>query len=312
MKSNFCTSSLTKRKYKVSGYSNLSCASKIIVYLITCNKCYNQYVGETKQTLSKRLSGHRSSIKKRANTFIAKHFNLPDHSVNDIRIQPIEEIEQRQQETERDLTTRRLDRERFWMLELGTVYPYGLNDRLQNVGNVSKTGLKHQYVFSLLNKRKRRKRSHGHRRNKTRNSTTTIEGLYDVFKGENGGLHSLLTMLHSLRLENLHKLFLECKSNSLNKDKRFLNMILDVCCSKLFLPVRSDNRISKVRYFIKVYYHNKGIDKVKLTNILRNKLVNSKIPLYFKYTEPPVISFSIVIIFLEKYLITIKCWPELT
>ena len=115
-------------------------------------------------------------------------------------------------------TTRRLDRERFWMLELGTVYPYGLNDRLQNVGNVSKTGLKHQYVFSLLNKRKRRKRSHGHRRNKTRNSTTTIEGLYDVFKGENGGLHSLLTMLHSLRLENLHKLFLEYKSNSINKD----------------------------------------------------------------------------------------------
>ena len=44
-------------------------------------------------------------------------------------------------ETEQDVTIRRLDRERFWMLELGTMYPYGLNDRLQHVGNVS-----HSYV----------------------------------------------------------------------------------------------------------------------------------------------------------------------
>ena len=32
-------------------------------------------------------------------------------------------------ETEKDISIRRLDRERFWMLELGTMYPYGLNDR---------------------------------------------------------------------------------------------------------------------------------------------------------------------------------------
>ena len=52
-------------------------------------------------------------------------------------------------------------RERFWMLELGTVYPYGLNDRLQSVGNVSKNLKNNINVFSLLNKHKRRKRSHG-------------------------------------------------------------------------------------------------------------------------------------------------------
>lgn len=50
--------------------------------------------------------------------------------MDDIRIQPIEHITQSPRETEKDVTIRRLDRERFWMLELGTMYPYGLNDRL--------------------------------------------------------------------------------------------------------------------------------------------------------------------------------------
>ena len=94
------------------------------------------------------LRGH----KKHANTFIVKHFNQPGHSVADILIQPIEKIELLPGESDEDVTIRRLDRERFWMLELGTVYPYGLNDRLQSVGNVSKNLKNNINVFSLLNK----------------------------------------------------------------------------------------------------------------------------------------------------------------
>ena len=155
--------------------------------MITCSKCDNQYVGETKQKLSKRLSGHRSAIKKHANTFIAKHFNQPGHSVADILIQPIEKIELLPGESDEDVTIRRLDRERFWMLELGTVYPYGLNDRLQSVGNVSKNLKNNINVFSLLNKHKRRKRSHGRRRNKVSRSKITLENLYSIFNKEHGG-----------------------------------------------------------------------------------------------------------------------------
>ena len=61
--------------------------------------------------------------------------------MDDIKIQPIEHITQSPGETEQDVTIRCLDRERVWMLELGTMYPYGLNDCLQHVGNVS-----HSYV----------------------------------------------------------------------------------------------------------------------------------------------------------------------
>ena len=133
----FFRSSLTLLQYTVISACDLSCSTINVIYLISCAKCDQQYVGETKRKVSERLSGHRSSIRKHANTFIARHFNLPGHTVDDIRIQPIEHITQSPGETEQDVTIRRLDRERFWMLELGTMYPYGLNDRLQHVGNVS-------------------------------------------------------------------------------------------------------------------------------------------------------------------------------
>ena len=141
-------------------------------------------VTKISKKLSKQLSGHRSAIKKHANTFIPKHFNQPGHSVADILIQPIEKIELLPGKSDEDVTIRRLDRERFWMLELGTVYPYGLNDRLQSVGNVSKKLKNNINVFSLLNKHKTRKRSHGRRRNKVSRSKITLENLYSIFNKE--------------------------------------------------------------------------------------------------------------------------------
>ena len=110
-------------------------------------------------------------------------------------------------ETEQDVTIRRLDRERFWMLELGTMYPYGLNDRLQHVGNVSHSYVRSRNnVFNLFNRHQRRKRSHGRRSNSRRNSEITLHHLRNLYNGgqSHGGLHRLRTTLHSARLSNLH------------------------------------------------------------------------------------------------------------
>ena len=41
-----------------------------------------------------------------------------------------------------------------------------------------------------------------------------------------------------------------------------------------------------------MFFHNKGIDKVKLTSILHNKLVRSKIPIYFQEKDPPLVSYK--------------------
>ena len=70
-----------------------------------------------------------------------------------------------------------------------------------------------------------------------------------------------------------------------------------IICLFFFLMIRRPPRSTLFPYTtlfrsIKIYYHNKGIDKIKLNNILRNKLVNSKVPLYYKYKEPPFISYK--------------------
>ena len=41
-----------------------------------------------------------------------------------------------------------------------------------------------------------------------------------------------------------------------------------------------------------MFFHDKGIDKVKLTSILHNKLVRSKIPIYFQEQDPPLVSYK--------------------
>ena len=176
--------------------------------------------------------------KKHANTFIARHFNLPGHTVDDIWIQPIEHTTQSPGETEQDVTIRRLDLERFWMLELGTMYPYGLNDRLQHVGNVSNSCVRSRNnVFNLFNRHQRRKRSHGRRSNSRRNLEITLDQLHNVYNGgqSHGSLHRLRTTLHSSWLSNLHKLFDECEQLIVaNQEQRFRSIVLDVLQKIIF------------------------------------------------------------------------------
>ena len=127
-------SSLTGREYLVICNSHLSCDSKH-VYLISCRKCGFQYVGETSQLLRCRINQHRSSIRKSSpSTLVAKHFPSPGHTVDDIRVMPIEHIEPHPNEIQRSIDGCRCTREEFWIRELGTLDPYGLNDKLQSFG----------------------------------------------------------------------------------------------------------------------------------------------------------------------------------
>ena len=62
------------------------------------------------------------------------------------------------------LPSKRLQREEFWYRELCSVYPYGLNDNVKGVGNVSSMSRSEDLiVYTLFNKheRKYRKRKPG-------------------------------------------------------------------------------------------------------------------------------------------------------
>ena len=99
----------------------LSRQSQNIIYLITCLKCKKQYVGQTSNQLNTRINQHRSNIFNKKSTYIAKHFNLPDHSILDLKVQPTDKATS--SNPGRDLY--RL--ETFWIKTLGTLTPHGLN-----------------------------------------------------------------------------------------------------------------------------------------------------------------------------------------
>lgn len=99
----------------------LSCNSSNLIYLITCQKCKLQYVGETGRTLHQRLTNHRSDIKTHKKTSIGIHFNTINHSLRDLKIVPIEGLSTNKG------TNFRKSREKFWQQKLNTKYPHGLN-----------------------------------------------------------------------------------------------------------------------------------------------------------------------------------------
>lgn len=55
-------SQISKRKYDIR--ENMNCKDSHLIYLITCAKCYIQYVGMTEQPANDRISQHHNDGKK--------------------------------------------------------------------------------------------------------------------------------------------------------------------------------------------------------------------------------------------------------
>ena len=95
-----------------------TCTSTNIIYLITCNKCKKQYVGHTTNQLNTRINHHRSNILNKKSIYISQHFNRPDHSISNLKVQPIDKG---------DTLQELLKLETFWIKTLRTRVPNGLN-----------------------------------------------------------------------------------------------------------------------------------------------------------------------------------------
>ena len=150
----FC-SNTTGKKYTVkSREAVMTCATQNVIYLISCKKCGIQYVGETSQALRSRMNNHRHKLNQMCDLFLYQHFCSNDHNEDDITIMPIEvSLEEGECFS---LASKRLQREEYWYKELATIYPYGLNDNVKNLGNISKKGTENVVVWSLFNEKPRK------------------------------------------------------------------------------------------------------------------------------------------------------------
>ena len=221
------TSPLTHRLYDTfikDMFHPITCKSKNLIYLITCVGCSQQYVGQTTQPLHLRMNGHRKTVRKKE-CIIGRHFSQEGHAQ---KVQVIEGLITKQGETKKELKQRLMDRELWWQKELGTIWPYGLNDNVKGIGNVSKKYSKLGSTFSLINSQTRSQRSHGHRKhhNKLFHEHVTIDYLHDLYH-KNNGLHLVRSILFSLPHNHLHDLnqdILDCYLRKMVKQQFYLTV----------------------------------------------------------------------------------------
>ena len=112
-------SNLAGKEYKTITYDRLSCSSTAVIYGIHSVHCGLVYVTETGRSLRSRINGHKSATKKGGQSLLYRHLHQPDYSVEDMRVQILENIYHSTENLTLITSVRRI-RELFLIKELGT------------------------------------------------------------------------------------------------------------------------------------------------------------------------------------------------
>ena len=105
-------------------YCNANCKTENIIYLLECAICGLQYIGETKQQLSKRLNGHRSDANCKPDLPLSRHLRSTGHhdSFGKLKVTIIDHNPKWDDKS-------RQERESFWIRKLKTLSPNGINEK---------------------------------------------------------------------------------------------------------------------------------------------------------------------------------------
>ena len=256
--------------------ANGSCKSLNCVYLISCkhHECQMKYVGYTTTPINKRMSGHRNHIVNGTEGKAMLHHFTKVHSITDIIIKPIEYCPPGSLR----------GKEQFWLRELNTVFPYGLNDRVE--GGYIRDAFQHILsntkgtIYSLFNvvKNNRTRRGSGVGNN-ARNVNVNVDVfdpgsfIEDIIQSDPVGVcNSTRKNIMKLKLADIKSLViyvgkLILSSNVLYPFNEYLLfMIKDLCLHKL---INSHNiKIKdKDRKFMTIDFINKQIDNVDINGI---------------------------------------------
>ena len=205
-------------------------------------------------------------------------------------VQPVEKIIHKSNSTERIKNILRHELELKWIKRLQTPFPLGFNDNIYHEGNISE--MVDFDAFSLLDIKKRNKRSHGKRKMAILNENKTVLSLFDLNILLNSGRHQMLSKLASLSVSSLRKLDDEANKFYDRKHDLYEAALLPRCYTQHALRPYIDSEINHIRHFIKIPYINKGIEFIDLPSIFRDNNVISAIPSYFENTESPIICYK--------------------
>ena len=222
------------------------------------------------------------------------------HGVNSMMVKPIEMIQ------DPKLLNKRED---YWIAELNTVFPYGLNM------DASFGGIKNAYtyvtefqagkaVYTLFNSVKSSRSKRGKKRSNSNNGENAmafnckvwINDFVSKTLNESNMIHSLRTEIFKLCKADLKCLFLDNAKKTMSGNltvhpnhQYFHYIIRDLCLHKLQkLYVKPSGA------FITIKHANKLVDDINLSRIVSDKHVQSLFPTNSVFYIKPGVSFSYI------------------
>ncbi len=126
LKCNSFTHPQTGKTYKIKQL--ITCKTTHVIYIMLCS-CPLLYVGKTKRALRTRIVEHMSAIRRQDHTSpVFRHFESAKHSFSDFKFLGIERVLLHRRGGNRD--RKLLQREAFWIFELKSLTPTGLNEEM--------------------------------------------------------------------------------------------------------------------------------------------------------------------------------------
>ena len=265
------------------------CKIDCVIYLVTCAKCKMQYVGQTKKQLRYRVYGHRNSCKNKNEQILYKHFNS-ECKFEDARFRIIERTDE----------TELLSREDYWIKKTMSVYPFGLNDQITGVGNMTRQNLvEFNFVDPFFRyPDRRRPRSHGNRSNNKRNRNDyniveIISNLKFVYKQM--GIKKFIDAIKGTTRKLLLSILQKVLENRNKFERRFVDIISAFVGRSRRYSKESESNSSRDKIRVKLNYTSKILDTINISSLISSKEVVAKIPeeyydykieVIYKYNKP--------------------------
>ena len=277
--------------------NKVHCKLQNYIYLLTCNFCNIQYVGESVIHLNLRMNIHRKG--KTGCEVLIDHFSNVCCGCS-FRIQILEKLPgdgycQGNKRIDDNMRKYRLEREDHWIKTLRTVYPYGLNDRTKSMNSDVPIG----QLFPPLPR-------HGTKfvdqRTRTHRNSTSSHSDLDAFMQHLESIditsrsNSCRKILDGFKQKHLRKLAKESNKrldNCDNFSKRWFDLIIDIYFSKVFKDETKADSKKAPKYILPIFFDNKGLEFIRLNSILRNDEVKGKLSDQFRNDETPSVVYSL-------------------
>ena len=303
-------STTTKRLYDVviaPGEKDINDHSENVVYLLTCNNCALQYVGETVRPLGERIAGHRRCIRDFAKgnihgcKILSEHFNKDTCKGSEFTIRILEKLEgngrvgpKKTDPQDKNSVRIRLAREKHWMLKLRTVFPFGMNEKVGDEWKQNES----TPVSTKFPKLCRSVRvTKGNRANRNKTPESFLDSLKLILNNKvKEAMNFLRVFLFSSSkktLKSIYTALAEMLNDHADPYSQWYKAAHDIITSKLYKePENIERKKTDPNNTVKLMFLNKGLEMINLSKLLHTPNLSKEFPTKVTkatYTAPTVV-----------------------